>query len=93
MIAIGAAAGVALTLLLILPRLFLGPTLYDRLLSAAALLVRVAVACAAIAVAVGEASFADVAFAFLLGAFATSAAALKFFRARSFQPPLAGDSR
>lgn len=89
MIALIAAAGVALTMALALVRLSAGPTLYDRALAANALVLRGALACAALAVAFDRAAWIDVSFALALGALVLNAAALKFFRARSFQPPLA----
>ncbi len=88
MIALGIAAAIALTLALALPRLLIGPTLYDRALAASAVVLRAALACAAFAVFAGEAAGVDVAIACVLAALTLAAAVLKFFRARSFQPPL-----
>lgn len=89
MIALIAAGGAALTMVLALVRLAAGPTLYDRALAANGVVLRGALACAALAVAFGRAEWVDVAFALVLGALVLNAAVLKFFRARSFQPPLA----
>lgn len=89
MIALVAAAGVALTMLLAFARLSAGPTLYDRALAANSLVLRAALACAAIAVAFGRSAWIDVSLALVLGALVLNAAVLKFFRARSFQPSLA----
>jgi multicomponent Na+:H+ antiporter subunit F len=88
MIAIIIAAAVALSLALTLPRLFTGPTLYDRALAASAVVLRAALACAALATAAGEAAWVDAAIGLVLAALVFNAAVLKFFRARSFQPPL-----
>lgn len=89
MIALVAAAIVVVALALCLPRLFGGPTLYDRVLGANTVVQKAALACAALAVAAGRSDWVDVAFALVLGAFVFNVAVLKFFRVRSFQPPLA----
>ncbi|MDX2274681.1 MAG: cation:proton antiporter [Hyphomonadaceae bacterium] len=70
-------------------RLFIGPTLHDRALAALGVAIHTALACAALGLAIGAPHFVDVAFALLIGALVVSAAVLKFFRARSFQPALA----
>ena len=88
MIALVIAAIVALSIGMALPRLFSGPTLYDRALAASAVVLRASLACAALAVAAHEAAGVDVAIALVLAALVFNAAVLKFFRARSFQPPL-----
>jgi multicomponent Na+:H+ antiporter subunit F len=89
MMALVIAGVAAFALALTLPRLWIGPTLYDRALAASAATLRAALACAAIAVAEGEANWVDVALACMFSALVLNAAVLKFFRARSFQPPLA----
>lgn len=89
MIALIAAAGAALTMMLALVRLTAGPTLYDRALAANGVVLRGALACAALAVALGRSEWIDVALALALGALVLNAAVLKFFRARSFQPSMA----
>jgi len=89
MIALIAAFGALVLLLLAAVRLFVGPTLYDRALAAKTLLVRLALVCAAIAVAAGASIWVDVALALLIGALVLLTAAAKVFRARTFQPPLA----
>ena len=93
MIAMAAAIGVLLALLLSLLRMFAGPTLYDRALAANAVAVKAALICAALAVATRNEAGIDAAFALAFGVFVTSAAVLKFFRARSFQAPLARSGR
>lgn len=88
MAALFALVGAALALALTLLRLFAGPTLHDRALAARSGVLKVVLLCAAIAVVVGQTAWIDAAFAVLLGSLVTAAAVLKFFRARSFQPPL-----
>jgi len=87
-VALLAAAGALLALALTLARLFLGPTLHDRALAARAAMLKAALLCAAVAVAFAASAWLDAAFAILLCGLVTSVAVLKFFRARSFQPPL-----
>lgn len=89
MIALLVAAAIALVMALTLPRLLNGPTLYDRALAASAMVLRAALACAALAVAAGRADWVDAALALVLAGLTLNAAVLKFFRARSFQPPMA----
>lgn len=87
MIALGAGAAVLLVLALL--RLLAGPTLQDRALAAKSIVLRAALICAAIAVAAGESVWVDAAFALAFGALVLMAAALKIFRANTFQAPLA----
>jgi multicomponent Na+:H+ antiporter subunit F len=89
MIALVAAVGVGVTLALSLIRLFAGPTLYDRALIASSVVVKAALLCAAVSVALGRSEGVDVALVLMLAAFALGAATLKFFRARTFQAPMA----
>ena len=84
-----AAGGVALALGLALLRLFAGPTLYDRTLAMKSVVIRAALVCAALGVAIGAAAWVDVAFALLLGLLVVMMAVSKVFRARTFQAPLA----
>lgn len=93
MIAVVAAALVAVALALCLTRLFGGPTLYDRILGANAVVQKAALICAAVAVAAGRSDWLDVALALVLGGFVFNVAVLKFFRVRSFQAPLARGER
>ncbi len=88
MIALIAAGLVLASVALALPRLAGGPTLYDRALAASAVVLRASLCCAALAAAWGHSAWVDVALALVLGALILSAATLKFFRARSFQPSL-----
>lgn len=89
MIALGAAAGAGVALLLALLRLFAGPTLHDRALAVYGVMQRAALACAALAVAAGRTDWLDAALALLFAAFVLNAAMLKAARARTFQAPLA----
>jgi multicomponent Na+:H+ antiporter subunit F len=89
MIAVFTAAGLVLALALTLVRLFGGPTLYDRLLAVNAIGAKVVLVIAAIAAATGEAALVDVALALALASFVVNTAVFKFFRARTFQAPLA----
>lgn len=89
MIAIIAAAALTLALGLSSPRLFSGPTLYDRTLAAASVTIKASLIGAAAAAAAGRADWVDAALALLFAALVTNAAVLKFFRARTFQAPLA----
>jgi multicomponent Na+:H+ antiporter subunit F len=93
MIALVAALGALLTLALALPRLLLGPTLYDRVLSANVAAAMAALLCACGAAATGRGALIDVALALLFGALVVNVAVFKFFRARSFQPPLSQPAR
>lgn len=89
MIALAAAAGVAIALALSLMRLFGGPTLYDRTLAANAVLAKAGIVCAAVAVAASQSAWLDAAFALVFAGLVINIAILKFFRARTFQAPLA----
>jgi multicomponent Na+:H+ antiporter subunit F len=87
--ALAIAAVVVAVSALALVRVFSGPTLHDRLLAFNALLVRSAIIVACLAVAARSANLLDGAFALVLAGVVFSVAALKFFSARSFQPPMA----
>lgn len=89
MIALVAALGVLAMAMLLLVRLFAGPTLHDRAMAANLIGVLAALACAALGVAARNAAWVDVALALMFAALLSAAAAMKFFRTRSFQPPLA----
>jgi multicomponent Na+:H+ antiporter subunit F len=89
MTAIAAAVGAGVALVLSLMRLFAGPTLYDRALAANGLVTKLAIVCAAAAVIARQAAYVDVALAFVLALLVVNVAALKFFKARTFQAPLA----
>jgi len=89
MIALAAGLGVAVASVLTLLRLFAGPTLYDRALAASTVAINAALMCAAGAVAAGRTEWIDVSIALVLATVVANAAVLKFFRARTFQAPLA----
>ncbi len=89
MIALIAAVGVTFLIGLTLLRLFGGPTLYDRALATSSIISKATLICAALAVALGRSEWIDVAFALALGGLVLNVAGLKFFRARTFQAPLA----
>lgn len=89
MTAIAAAAGAGLALVLSLMRLFAGPTLYDRALAVNGVVTKLAIVCAAAAVIARQAAYVDVALAFILALVVVNVAALKFFKTRTFQAPLA----
>jgi len=89
MIALIASIGVAAVLVLSAVRLLAGPTLHDRLLAANAVGVKVCVICAAAAVAANRSDWLDVSLALAFALLTVNAAAAKFFRTRSFQPPIA----
>ena len=88
MIGFAAAAVACVLALLDLLRLFAGPTLYDRALAGVWIAVKLAIACAAVAAANGNARLADVALVLVFCAVTAAAAALRFFKLGSFQAPL-----
>lgn len=89
MIAGFVAAGLMLVLLLSLPRLLFGPTLYDRTLALVSVCVQAALIAAAVAVASGRSDWIDACFGLVAATTVLAVAVLKFFRARTFQAPLA----
>jgi multisubunit Na+/H+ antiporter MnhF subunit len=88
MIASFVAAGLALVLLLSLPRLLLGPTLYDRALALAAVCIEATLIAAALAAASGRSDWLDASFALVAATVMLAVAMLKFFRVRTFQGPI-----
>jgi len=88
MIALITGAAVAVLLLLTLLRLVGGPTLHDRALAAHAIVLKGVLICAALAAGAQRAEWVDAAFALVFGSFVVHAAALKFFRAGTFQAPM-----
>lgn len=85
----GVLAGCAAVALM---RFLAGPTLYDRALAGSAITVLCAVACAGVGVAAGEAGWIDAGLGLVLAGLVANAAAMKFFRVRSFQPPLSAEA-
>jgi multisubunit Na+/H+ antiporter MnhF subunit len=90
MIALLVAGVLAFTTALISVRLFSGATLYDRALVVNAIVLQAALICAAGAAALGRVEGADAAIVLVLALLVLNAAAVTFFRARTFQAPLAG---
>jgi len=70
-------------------RVLIGPTLYDRLAGANVVLVALAVVCAGLSGAAGRPNAIDAALALMACVLVMNAAAVKFFRVRTFQAPLA----
>lgn len=89
MIALGIGALLAVVIALTSLRLFASATLYDRALAVNTIVLQGTLVCAAGAAALGSVEGADAALVMVLGLFVLNAAALKFFRARTFQAPLA----
>jgi len=87
MLAATAALGVAMLLILI--RLFLGPTLYDRVLAANSFGTKTILLIAALGFLTGRPEWLDIALVYGTVNFVSTIAILKFFRYRSFQLPLA----
>lgn len=77
---------VSITLLLI--RLFIGPTLYDRVLAVNSVGTKIVVLLALVGFLMGRPDFLDIALLYALINFVTTIAILKFFRYRSFQVSL-----
>ena len=88
-VAYAAAIAASLCAAVALWRLFLGPTLLDRALAANVVLIMLAVACAALGAGAGRPDWIDVSLGLALCALVLHVAALKFFRFRTFQAPLA----
>jgi|CXWL01.1.fsa_nt_gi multicomponent Na+:H+ antiporter subunit F len=89
MIALAACMAAMAVLALSAVRLFIGPTLQDRVLAFNAVVLICAAICAAMASAAREGAWIDAAFALVIAAYAVDVAVLKFFRQNSFQAPLA----
>jgi multicomponent Na+:H+ antiporter subunit F len=83
-----AAISAAILLGLTFVRLLIGPTLYDRLIAANAIVLELALACGGLAVWRQTTAYADVAIALVFCLLVVNVAGLKFFSAGSFQPPL-----
>ncbi|MAP95889.1 MAG: cation:proton antiporter [Ponticaulis sp.] len=82
-----AAATLALfvAIVLLLIRLFSGPTLYDRVLAVNSIGTKIVVVLALVGFLMDRPDFADVALLYALINFVATIAILKFFRYRSFQ--------
>jgi len=92
MTALVIAAATAMALALSVLRLFAGPTLYDRVLAVSTTCTQGALVTAALSIAVGRNAWLDLAFGFVAVGLVINVVTLKFFRARTFQPPLSGPS-
>ncbi|MFC6196441.1 monovalent cation/H+ antiporter complex subunit F [Ponticaulis profundi] len=77
---------VAIALLLI--RLFVGPSLYDRVLALNSVGTKILILLALVGFLMGRPDFLDIALLYALINFVSTIAILKFFRYRSFQVPL-----
>ena len=77
---------VAIALLLI--RLFVGPSLYDRVLALNSVGTKILILLALVGFLMGRPDFLDIALLYALINFIATIAILKFFRYRSFQVPL-----
>ena len=93
MIPLAAGLTLAVAAALVLLRLFAGPTLYDRLLAALSLLVHAALISAALGALLGVSVFVDLGIALAFASLLLAAASLKFFRTRTFQPPIGRRAR
>lgn len=89
MIALIFAGLLTITIALVSIRLFASSTLYDRALAANAIVMQAALICAAIAAALDRVEGADTALVLVMALLVLNAAAVKFFRVRTFQAPLA----
>jgi multicomponent Na+:H+ antiporter subunit F len=81
-------AALSVVLALSAPRVFVGPTLYDRVLGVTNACMLAALIAASLAVAAARNDWLDVSFGFVAVGFVLNVAVLKFFRARTFQAPL-----
>lgn len=79
----GAAAAVMLTMVLVLVRLFAGPTLYDRVLAANSFGTKTVLLIGLIGFIAGRPDFLDIALLYALISFVGTIAVLKFFRYRA----------
>lgn len=83
-----AAIALFVAIALMLVRLFLGPTLYDRVLAVNSVGTKVVILLALLGFVMGRPDFLDIAILYALINFVATIAILKFFRYRSFQIPL-----
>ena len=80
-----AALALFVSIVLLLIRLFAGPTLYDRTLAVNSVGTKIVVLQALVGFLMGRPDFLDVALLYALINFVATIAILKFFRYRSFQ--------
>ena len=88
-----AALALFVGILLILCRLFIGPTLYDRVLAVNSFGTKTVLVLALVGFLMGHPDFLDIAILYALINFVATIAILKFFRYRSFQVSLSGQSK
>lgn len=93
MIPLAASAALCVAIMLILARLFVGPTLYDRLLAVLSLVGKLALVCAALGAMLGASALADAALALAFSSLILAAASMKFFHTRTFQAPIGRGAR
>jgi multicomponent Na+:H+ antiporter subunit F len=93
MIPLAGGVAIAVAAVLVLARLFAGPTLYDRLLAALSLVGKAALICAALGALIGSSALVDAAITLAFASLVLSAASLKFFRTRTFQAPIGRSAR
>lgn len=89
MMTLGAVLTAIVVLLLCLVRLFLGPTLYDRVAAANAAALCVALAMAGVGVARNEGGALDAGVALVLALLVANVAMFKFSYAKTFQTAIA----
>lgn len=80
-----AALALFVSIVLLLIRLFAGPTLYDRTLAVNSVGTKIVILLALVGFLMGRPDFLDVALLYALINFVATIAILKFFRYRSFQ--------
>lgn len=83
-----ACLGLFVAMVLMLCRLFVGPTLYDRVLAANSFGTKTVLVLAVFGFLMGRPDFLDIAILYSLINFVSVIAILKFFRYRSFQVAL-----
>lgn len=84
----GIAIVLAISMVLMISRLFIGPTLYDRVLAVNSFGTKTVLFLAVFSLMVGRGDGLDIALLYALINFIATIAILKFFRYRSFQVPL-----
>lgn len=89
----GVALGLAVAMALVLVRLLVGPTLYDRVLAVNAFGTKTVLFLAVFAFLVDRPDAIDIALVYALINFTATIAILKFFRYRAFSLAIAEDPR
>lgn len=87
-----AAAALVVAMALMLVRAFMGPTLYDRVLAVNSFGSKIVLLLGMLGYVMGRPEFLDIAILYAMINFVATIAILKFFRYRSFQVPLAGQT-